>query len=112
MTNGTPDTSVFRPGLLDGQVALVTGGGTGIGYGVAELLGALGAHVVLASRKAEHLDRAAEQLRGAGARASTAGRREKSAIWRKRSAGTATAKTNRVSASETTLGQRPERESP
>jgi peroxisomal 2,4-dienoyl-CoA reductase len=67
-----PDTSVFRPGLLDGQVALVTGGGTGIGFGIAELLGALGMHVVLASRKPEHLERAVETLRATGARASAA----------------------------------------
>ena len=72
MTNATIDTSVFRPGLLDGQVALVTGGGTGIGFGIAELLGALGMHVVLASRKAEHLERAAETIRAAGGRASVA----------------------------------------
>lgn len=65
------DTSVFRPGLLDGQVALVTGGGTGIGYGIAELLAELGAHVVIASRKPEHLERAAETLRAAGGAVST-----------------------------------------
>ncbi|MDF1504664.1 SDR family oxidoreductase [Roseisolibacter sp. H3M3-2] len=65
------DTSVFRAGLLDGQVALVTGGGTGIGFGIAELLAALGAHVVLASRKPEHLDAAATKLREAGGSAST-----------------------------------------
>ncbi|MGZ8378395.1 MAG: SDR family oxidoreductase [Gemmatirosa sp.] len=65
------DTSVFRAGLLDGQVALVTGGGTGIGFGIAELLAGLGAHVVLASRKPENLDRAAEQLRAAGGAVST-----------------------------------------
>jgi peroxisomal 2,4-dienoyl-CoA reductase len=63
-------SSVFRPGLLDGQVALITGGGTGIGYGVAELLSSLGAHVVLASRKREHLDPAAARLRDAGGKAS------------------------------------------
>ena len=72
MTNATRDPSVFRPGLLDGQVALVTGGGTGIGFGIAELLAALGMHVVLASRKAEQLERAAEQLRAAGGQASVA----------------------------------------
>ena len=62
--------SVFRPGLLEGQVALITGGGTGIGYGVAELLSSLGAHVVLASRKREHLDPAGARLREAGGKAS------------------------------------------
>ena len=66
------DVQVFRDGLLTGQVGIVTGGGTGIGFGIAELLASLGMHVVLASRRAEHLDPAAERLRGAGYRASTA----------------------------------------
>ena len=64
-------TSVFRPGLFEGQVALITGGATGIGFGIAELLGSLGAHVVLASRKQEHLDKAAATLEKQGARVST-----------------------------------------
>ena len=64
------EASVFRPGLLDGQVAIITGGGTGIGFGIAELLGALGAHTVLASRKLEHLESAAERLRASGGKAS------------------------------------------
>jgi NAD(P)-dependent dehydrogenase (short-subunit alcohol dehydrogenase family) len=64
------DSSVFRPGLLDGQVALVTGGGTGIGFGISELLAGLGAHVVMASRKPEHLEPAVEKLRAAGGKAS------------------------------------------
>jgi peroxisomal 2,4-dienoyl-CoA reductase len=68
---GMPDTSVFRAGLLDGQVALVTGGGTGIGFGITELLAGLGAHVVLASRKPENLERAAAQLQAAGGAVST-----------------------------------------
>jgi peroxisomal 2,4-dienoyl-CoA reductase len=62
--------SVFRPGLFDGQVALITGGATGIGFGIAELLGGLGAQVVIASRKQEHLDAAAGALEKNGARAS------------------------------------------
>ena len=66
------DPSIFRPGLLDGQVAIVTGGGTGIGFGIAELLTGLGAHAVLASRKREHLEPAAERLRQAGGSASVA----------------------------------------
>jgi peroxisomal 2,4-dienoyl-CoA reductase len=64
--------SVFRPGLLAGQVAVVTGGGTGIGLGIAELLGQLGAHTVLASRKAASIEAAAAQLRARGASASAA----------------------------------------
>jgi peroxisomal 2,4-dienoyl-CoA reductase len=66
------DGSVFRDGLFAGQVGVITGGGTGIGFGVAELLASLGMHVVLASRKAEHIDPAAERIRGGGGRASTA----------------------------------------
>ena len=64
---------VFREGLLDGQVALVTGGGTGIGFGIAELLASLGAHVVLASRKLERLEEAAERLRASGGKATAVG---------------------------------------
>ena len=71
MTGGAmPDPSVFRAGLLDGQVALITGGGTGIGFGISELLASLGAHVVIASRKREHLDPTVELLRGKGGKAS------------------------------------------
>jgi peroxisomal 2,4-dienoyl-CoA reductase len=62
--------SVFRPGLLDGQVALVTGGGTGIGLGISELLAELGAHVVMASRKPEHLDAALGAITARGHKAS------------------------------------------
>jgi peroxisomal 2,4-dienoyl-CoA reductase len=68
MTSPTP--SIFRTGLLDGQVALITGGATGIGYGIAELLSTLGAHVVLASRKRENLDAAVARLESAGRLAS------------------------------------------
>jgi 2,4-dienoyl-CoA reductase [(3E)-enoyl-CoA-producing], peroxisomal len=60
---------VFRDGLLDGQVALVTGGGSGIGFGIASLLGRLGARVAIASRNEERLQAAAERLRADGVQA-------------------------------------------
>jgi peroxisomal 2,4-dienoyl-CoA reductase len=71
MTGGRPEAgSVFKPGLLAGKVAVITGGGTGIGFGVAQLLGELGAHTVLASRKAPAVEAAAAKLGEAGFSAS------------------------------------------
>jgi citronellol/citronellal dehydrogenase len=55
-------SQIFAPGLLDGQVALVTGGGTGLGRAAAAELAACGARVVLAGRRAEVLDAAAAQI--------------------------------------------------
>ena len=47
---------------LSGKVALVTGGGRGIGRGIAEGLAAAGADVVLASRKLANLEAAAHEI--------------------------------------------------
>jgi len=59
-------TSIFRDGLLNGKVALVTGGGTGIGFGIASCLARAGAAVAIASRKPANLEPALEQLRQYG----------------------------------------------
>ena len=54
--------SIFRPDVLHGKVALVTGGGTGIGFGIARCLASAGADVAIASRKPDHLEAAVEKL--------------------------------------------------
>ena len=48
-----------------GEVAVVTGGGTGIGAATAMLFAQHGADVVLASRKVENLERISAQVEGA-----------------------------------------------
>jgi citronellol/citronellal dehydrogenase len=53
---------IFAPGLFEGQTAVVTGGGTGIGRATALTLARLGARVVIASRKLEHLEPTAREL--------------------------------------------------
>ncbi|MBC9035058.1 SDR family oxidoreductase [Sphingomonas sp. JC676] len=51
---------------LEGEVALITGGGSGLGLGMAKALHAAGAKVVLVGRRAELVQAAAEEL-GEGA---------------------------------------------
>ncbi|MGR7001422.1 SDR family NAD(P)-dependent oxidoreductase [Yinghuangia aomiensis] len=54
--------SVFRDGILDGRVALVTGGATGLGLEIARTLGRHGAKVAICSRKEDNLRPAVDEL--------------------------------------------------
>src|SRR5690242_16192036 len=54
--------SIFADGILEGHVAFVTGGGTGITGGVARALAEAGANVALVSRSLEHLEPAAKAI--------------------------------------------------
>src|SRR5690242_12023406 len=61
--------SIFKPGLFAGQVALVTGGGSGLGRCTAHELVALGARVALLGRKLEKLSRVQAEIAKAGGEA-------------------------------------------
>lgn len=60
-----PWRSIYRTDLLLGEVALVTGGGTGIGRAIAEEIASLGATCVIASRDEEKCKAAAVEMNAA-----------------------------------------------
>ncbi len=58
--------SIFRPGLFDGQVVLVTGGGSGLGRCIAHELACLGGTPVIAGRREEGLLEVAREIEEVG----------------------------------------------
>jgi len=58
--------SIFRPGLFEDRMVVVTGGGSGIGRCIAHELVHLGAAVAIVGRNADKLERVAGELREAG----------------------------------------------
>ena len=62
-----PGETALKPGAFDGVTVFVTGAGTGLGKAIASEFARLGASIVIASRKEEHLDagRAAIETIGA-----------------------------------------------
>jgi len=57
-------SSVLRPSLFKDKVAIVTGGGTGIGKAITHELLYLGCNVMIASRKKSNLEEASSELQG------------------------------------------------
>jgi NAD(P)-dependent dehydrogenase (short-subunit alcohol dehydrogenase family) len=61
-----PGASALAEGTFAGATVLVTGGGTGLGLAIASEFGRLGASVVIASRKPEHLEAGTAVLEALG----------------------------------------------
>ena len=69
---GLPDpapegATALVPGTYDGQTVFVTGGGTGLGKAIATEFARLGAYLVIASRKPDHLDAGQAAIEEVGA---------------------------------------------
>lgn len=69
MVDGAGHPDPFNPTLLHGQVAIITGGGTGLGRAIARELGRAGAAVMLAARRPEPLNDTVQMLAAEGVEA-------------------------------------------
>ena len=58
---------MFKEDLLKNKVILVTGGGTGLGKSMATRFGELGANLIIGSRRADVIAKAAQELEQTGA---------------------------------------------
>ena len=65
--------SALPPGTYAGRSVLVTGGGTGLGSAISAEFARLGADIVIASRKPEHLEAGQERIEAIGARVAVVG---------------------------------------
>ncbi|NLA35153.1 MAG: SDR family oxidoreductase [Actinobacteria bacterium] len=59
--------AAMAPGTYEGQTVFITGGGTGLGKAIAAEFARLGANIVIASRKPEHLTAGEEAMGSLGA---------------------------------------------
>ncbi|MEI6701770.1 MAG: SDR family NAD(P)-dependent oxidoreductase, partial [Actinomycetota bacterium] len=64
-----PGTPFLPPSTLEGRVAIVTGGGTGLGLGIASELARAGATIAILSRSEEHRVRGVERILALGGKA-------------------------------------------
>lgn len=62
----TPAATIFAQGLFREQVAIVTGGGSGIGLACARELALLGAKVAICGRKLDKIEKAIDLLKADG----------------------------------------------
>jgi NAD(P)-dependent dehydrogenase (short-subunit alcohol dehydrogenase family) len=78
MAQGLPEppelgASALPPGTYEGATVFVTGAGTGLGKAIAQEFSRLGASIVIASRKPEHLADGQAAIEGIGGKVLTVG---------------------------------------
>ncbi|KAI9594805.1 short-chain dehydrogenase/reductase SDR [Syncephalis fuscata] len=62
MPNTNTTTAIFHADILKNKVALITGGGSGIGFGLATAFARHGAAVIIIGRNKERLEKAAKTI--------------------------------------------------